>query len=114
VQIVTKHLLPLYVAPSEKANAPTLSWTAQRIGNGLQIRAENKGGSRFPIRQLTVENNLGTKVPLTPAGRSVVLSGGSRQWLLTTGNQAALDGWSLVITDQSGQTTRHSLQPLLR
>lgn len=114
VLIAVKHLVPLYVAPSDQKATPSVRWSAQRDNNMLRIRAENSGNRHLFIRDLAI--TPATQVSQSdsashprPTGRSVLLAKSYREWTLPISAQESTQNWTLLITDQFGQINRQNL-----
>ncbi len=115
VQMTVKHLLPLYSLSSNPNASPDLSWSIQRDGQRLRIRAENRGDRRAFIRDIQVAPmSIGpTKsaaVLSAPRGRVVVLAKSSRSWTVPLDAGGTADQWAVTLTDQFGQSRQQTIR----
>lgn len=119
IQMLVKHLIPLYVAPANPNPAATLSWTAQQEGEVIRLRAENNSNQRLSIRELAVntapnqEPSSGTTRPRA-FGRAVVLAKSWQEWTFPVTPQASSRAVTLQITDQFGRISQQKIDLLSR
>ena len=82
VAIRLQYSVPVFVAPSDEAAAPSLAWTVLRKDGGWILRAKNNGALHAQVGAASLVDAAGKEIELSKGLLGYALAGREREWRL--------------------------------
>ncbi|WP_305824180.1 hypothetical protein [Massilia brevitalea] len=77
-----QYSVPVFVAPTDEAAAPSLAWTVLRKDGGWILRAKNSGALHAQVGAASLVDAAGKEIELSKGLLGYALAGREREWRL--------------------------------